>query len=60
MAAQNTIKRDSDFDGEKRTVCALFTIVLRVAIVMLPSGALAVGKRVSTAENLTICSLTVD
>ena len=60
VAAHHTIKGDADIDGQKRTVCALFALDLRIAIAMFPSGALAVGKQVSEARYLSNCSLKVD
>lgn len=60
IAAHDTIKDDADFESQKRTVCALFALDLRIAIAMFPSGALAVGKQVSEARYLSNCSLMVD
>ena len=60
VAAHHTIKGDADIDGQKRTVCALFALDLRMAIAMFPSGALAVDKPDSEARLRSICSLKVD
>ena len=50
IAAHHTIKVKADIDGQKRTVCALFALVLRMPIAMFPSGALAVDKQNSAAS----------
>ena len=50
IAAHHTIKVKADIDGQKRTVCALFALVLRMPIAMFPSGALAVDKQDSAAS----------
>lgn len=45
IAARHTIKVKADIDGQKRTVCALFALDLRIPIAMFPSVALAVDKQ---------------
>jgi hypothetical protein len=48
--ARHATKSRIKSDGEKRTLCALFTLVFWEALAMFPVGALAVDRHQSTIE----------